>query len=239
MLDDKGDMDRSWHPIYEVTMGDADETFALLSGLLRRVGVHLAAVVLFVSDGAEWIWRRIAAALAEAGVPEERIRLVLDCYHASEYIAAALDLCKDMNAEKCEALRKELCKLLLTPGGPPQVIARLRQLGKGGRARKIHKKVDYLEKHLQHMPYAELKAEKLPIGSGIVESAVRRIINLRFKSASMCWRPDHLRPLLYLRAILKSGRWDTFMTAWLAGKHWLEPGIGASQRVPSPMAMAA
>jgi len=73
------------------------------------------------------------------------------------------------------------------------------------------------------MNYAALRDRKLPIGSGIVESAVRRVLNLRFKSASTCWRTDHLEPLLYLRAIAKSGRWDDFMRAWLDHAHWLQP----------------
>ena len=72
------------------------------------------------------------------------------------------------------------------------------------------------------MRYVELRAENLSIGSGVVESAVRRLNNLRFKAASMCWRADHLEPLLYLRAILKAGHWDLFFRSQLQRRHWLE-----------------
>lgn len=226
LLDDEGGTDRSWRPIYEVTLGDADETCALLLGLLRRIGAHLAAEVEFVADGAEWIWRRIEKVLADAGVIAERARLVLDYYHATEHISEAIELCKGLSADTRAVLFRAFRGLLLEPGGPSRVVARLRELARGRRGRGVSQAADYLERHLDHMRYADLRAESLPIGSGIVESAIRRLINLRFKSASMCWRPDHLLPLLYLRAILKAGWWDAFMRASLDGRHWLDPGAG-------------
>jgi hypothetical protein len=227
VLDQDGGTDRSWQPIYEVTLGDADQTFALLVGLLRLIGAHLAAQVVFVSDGAEWIWRRVAQALADAEVPTERVWLVLDYYHATEHISEALDRCKGLSANVRQATFHELCGLLLKPGGPAQVVARLRALARGRRGRTVNKEAEYLDQHIVHMRYFELRTAALPIGSGIVESAVRRLINMRFKSASMCWRTDHLLPLLYLRAILKAGRWDAFIVARLDGRHWLEPGVPA------------
>ena len=66
-----------------------------------------------------------------------------------------------------------------------------------------------------------MRAQALPIGSGVVESAVRRVVNLRFKSASMFWREDHLEPLLALRALLKSGRWEDFIQAEQQNRFWL------------------
>ena len=91
----------------------------------------------------------------------------------------------------------------------------------------INKEVRSLEGHLEDMHYAALREQKLPIGPWIVESAVRRV--LRFKSVSTCWRTDHLKPLLYLRAIAQAGRWDDFMTAWLDHTHWLQPQHPARQ----------
>ncbi len=150
---------------------------------------------------------------------------VLDYYHCIEDISDALQACKNLKTKEHSALFEELCRLLLRPDGPQQVIDRLRGLARGRRGKKvnINKEIRYLEGHLDHMRYAELRAEKVPIGSGVVESAVRRVLNLRFKAASICWSMDHLGPLLYLRAILKAGRWDDFMRARLQRRHWLAP----------------
>jgi hypothetical protein len=172
-------------------------------------------------------------------VEAERIHLVLDYYHATEHIADALGRCKTLSAVDRAAMLRKLGDLLLQPGGPSQVVAHLRTLARGRRAHAVNAEADYLERHLEHMRYAELRVLTLPIGSGIVESAVRRLINLRFKSASMCWRTDHLLPLLYLRAILKAGRWDAFVLASLQGKHWLTPGAPEQAVHAKPLRKAA
>ena len=223
VLDDEGELDRTWRPIYETTMGKADEVFTLLTGLLRLIGAHLAAEVIFVADGANWIWERLERLVKDAEIPPERVYMVLDFYHAAEHIAEALKSCKNIKNKERAALLQELCRMLLEPGGPQRVIMRLARLARGRRAAKVNKEISYLKDPLCHMEYAELRSKKVPIGSGVVESAVRRILNLRFKSASMCWRDDRLEPLLYLRAIIKSGRWDDAMTAWLKGRHWIPP----------------
>ena len=44
-----------------------------------------------------------------------------------------------------------------------------------------------------------------------MESAIRRIINLRFKGPSIFWRLDTVDDLMHLRAVFKSGRWDEMM----------------------------
>ena len=223
ILDEKGRRDHRWRPIYEVALGEADEVFLVLCGLLRLIGAYQADEVVFVSDGAEWIWNRVEQLFdpALAGLSRERVHLVLDYYHASEYIAKALKVCKNLNQERRGVLHRKFHKMLLEEDGPAEVLAQLKQFARGRRARKVNKSVAYLEGHLEHMKYAELREAHVPIGSGVVESTVRRVINLRFKNASMCWCKERLEPLMYLRAILKSGRWDDAMMSQLEGRHYL------------------
>lgn len=75
------------------------------------------------------------------------------------------------------------------------------------------------------MQYQRLRWVNHPIGSGTVESAIRRVINLRFKAASTVWKEETLQSLLPLRAIAKSGRWEDFFGAHLNGQHWLSVEI--------------
>jgi len=227
ILNDKGEADPSQRPIYEVTMASAEEVFELVTGLLRQLGAHLAQVVEFVSDGADWIWTRVDALMKAAEIPKDRVRLVLDYYHVSEHIGTALEACRDLSAEKRRARHEELNRLLLTPGGPQKVIEQLSSLARGRRAKAIRREIAYLKKHITHMRYAELRAEKLPIGSGVVESAIRRVINQRFKAASMSWLKENVEPLMYLRALLKAGRWDDLMSGVLDRRHWLSPPVAA------------
>ncbi len=59
-----------------------------------------------------------------------------------------------------------------------------------------------------HMLYKEIKDKKLPIGSGGVESGIRRVINLRLKGPGIFWHEDSVDAMLLLRSYYKAGRWN-------------------------------
>ena len=61
------------------------------------------------------------------------------------------------------------------------------------------------------MRYVTLEARQLSIGSGQVESAVRRVLNLRFKAPGSFWTETTGSGLMHLRAAFKAGRWDDVM----------------------------
>ncbi len=69
--------------------------------------------------------------------------------------------------------------------------------------------INYLEKHQDKMQYTEYEKNKLMCGSGIIESGIRRIINLRFKNASTFWQKELVEKLYFLRAAVLSKRWNT------------------------------
>lgn len=48
----------------------------------------------------------------------------------------------------------------------------------------------------------------LPIGSGGIESAVRRVVNLRLKGPSIYWKRENAEAMLFLRSYYKAGRWN-------------------------------
>ncbi len=69
----------------------------------------------------------------------------------------------------------------------------------------------YFEANAKRMQYQTFKPAGLPCGSGCIESAVRRIINLRLKSAGTFWKREMAECFLFLRAQLLSGRWLIFL----------------------------
>lgn len=221
VLTDEGKLDPKIPPIYEADLGNADQVFDLLAGLLRLIGAHMASEIVFVSDGADWIWDRVGRLVERAGLDPERVHKILDFYHASEHVSDALKACKNLSDKERKAKHKALCRTLLEPDGIEQVIRELSELARGRRGKRVNKEIRYLRKHVAHMQYAAWKAANVPIGSGVVESAIRRVINLRFKAASTFWREDHLAALLYLRCALKAGRWDALILAHLRDQHWL------------------
>src|SRR5467141_583604 len=63
-------------------------------------------------------------------------------------------------------------------------------------------------KNQSRMTYAKLMAMKLPIGSGAIESTVRRVVNLRLKGPSIFWCRASAEAILLLRSYYKAGRWN-------------------------------
>lgn len=66
----------------------------------------------------------------------------------------------------------------------------------------------YLERHREHIDYAAYKALGLPLGSGMVESACKWLIQQRFKGVGMRWSEDGFNHLLHLRLAWVNGRFD-------------------------------
>ena len=77
-------------------------------------------------------------------------------------------------------------------------------------------RIEYFQFHQTRMQYPSFQDEGLPIGSGVVESGVRRIINLRLNGTSMFWQPDRAEQILYLRCQVKSGQWENFVKSTLS-----------------------
>jgi len=67
-----------------------------------------------------------------------------------------------------------------------------------------------------------IKNENLPIGSGAMESSIRRVINMRLKGAATYWLKENAEGMLMLRSYFKSGRWNMLKRLALSSKHLLE-----------------
>ncbi len=205
-------------PLYDVLINDANATFSLLVGYLRMLGAAYAEVIEFVADGADWIWDRIDEMSIQAEIPESKLVQVLDFYHGSEHLSEAVELLGNVPKKERQKLYKELRHILRhDKDGISKVIKRLKQLGEEHKVEEMEKALVYFEKHLDRMQYASFDAMKLPVGSGQVESAVRRVINLRFKGPGIFWKEQRVEVLMHLRACFKSGRWDELINRLLSG----------------------
>lgn len=58
------------------------------------------------------------------------------------------------------------------------------------------------------MNYSKARWAKMPTGSGTMESAIRRVVNLRLKGAGIFWHEDHAEQMLLLRTDYKSKHWQ-------------------------------
>jgi hypothetical protein len=218
ILDEQGQPDRLRLPLYDVLIGDAEAVWALLIGYLRLLGTAYADVVEFIADGAEWIWKRVERLRTLAEIPPSTLVEVLDFYHASQYLSETIATDRCMSKAQCRALYKRLRHALrYQVDGVEVVTEALHALAITRRGKALTRALRYLEVHAHRMRYVTLEARKLPIGSGQVESAVRRVINLRFKAPGSFWTERTVSGLMHLRAAFKAGRWNEVRLEVLTG----------------------
>jgi hypothetical protein len=218
ILDAQGQPERLGLPLYDALIGDAEATWALVIGYLRLLGAAHAEVVEFIADGAEWIWDRTERLTRLAEIPAAKLVEVLDFYHASQYLYETIATDRRLSKAQRQALYKRLRHALRHQAdGVEVVMEELRALATTRRDKAITRALRYVEAHAHRMRYVTLEARKLSIGSGQVESAVRRVINLRFKAPGSFWTETTVSGLMHLRAAFKAGRWDEGMIGVLTG----------------------
>src|SRR5437763_3470242 len=190
------------------------ETFGRLATVeTHRRGTETAGVVCAVVDGAEWEQGFIALHRPDA------VR-ILDWGHAVEYLAAAAQAAYGAGTVRAQTWLAQQ-RHALTHDDPHTVLAALRALQEevaaplttdgteatGPRA-VITRSLEYLEKRLAQIQYAAFAAQGYPRGSGSVESANKLVVQARLKGAGMRWARAHVNPLVALRTVACSDRWD-------------------------------
>jgi hypothetical protein len=178
---------------------------------IHRRGTEKAGEVAAVNDGADW----------EQGFVDyhrpDAVR-ILDWGHSAEHLSAAAQAVFGAGtAETSEWLGVQLKEL--KHGDPEKVLNGLRGLRDGlltqegcrrdnGALKAVTGSLEYLEKRRDQIRYAEFLAAGLPIGSGAVESGNKLVVESRLKGSGMHWARGHVNPMVALRNVVCSDRWD-------------------------------
>ena len=186
--------------------GDIDALQRRLWLEALRQGIMHASQVVWLSDGARGLWRLFDERFTAYAIG------VLDFYHAAQQLwksaAAWLD------GRTTQARRWfGWARHRLRHGNPDGVLADLADAleveGLPATARDTVRTVyAYLERHHDHINYAAYKALGLPLGSGMVESACKWLIQQRFKGVGMRWSEDGFNHLVHLRLTWVNGRFE-------------------------------
>ena len=214
-MDERGRMKKGTKPIIDGTFGGPDEILEVMAMRLHQVGAAQAEVVAFRCDGAPWIWDRLEWVIRRVGLKKEQVSKGLDWCHAVHHISLAL---APLVAEAGE--RKRLFKMLrkwLKAGSWRKVVDELMRLtvdaedAKSADTSSVWTAIDYLERHGEegHLDYATYRRRGLPLGSGAIESTIRRVVNLRMKGNGISWKEANAEGMLALRGLVVSGRWKT------------------------------
>lgn len=172
-----------------------------------RQGVLSARTVAWLSDGGPGLWGLFAARFARSAIG------ILDFYHAAQNLWKGASAWLDGRTKRArqwfvtarhrlrhgglEEVLADLTAALATDGLPASARATLTNL------------YVYLDTHRDHLDYERFQALGLPLGSGLVESTCKWLIQQRFKGVGMRWSEDGFNHLLHLRLAWINGRFDT------------------------------
>jgi hypothetical protein len=210
--DKKGRMVKGSRPVIDGTLQGPDVLIELVAFHLHRLGAAQAQVVTFAADGAPWIWARLDWVIAEVKLDPNRVVEVLDWCHAVHHLSlalAALGLTEDRRAAEYSRLR-----VLLKAGQSAMVIAALEALAVGQPADSVvWRELGFLSRHeaAGRLRYKCFRCRGVPLGSGAIESTIRRVINLRLKGTSIFWTEENAEAVFQLRAAVVSGRWEEIL----------------------------
>lgn len=217
-IDQHGRRDRKVKAVIDGTLGTADDVAALLIGHLRLVGAQNAEHVRFTADGGSWIWNRTDEIRKAVGIPRERWSEQLDLYHAVEYLGRLIKPLSPDRIDRGTWLAE--AKLNLLTGDLDELLVAIRSLPKHDDL-KVDAALAYFEKHRERLDLMFSRPDGQPMGSGAVESAVRRVINLRLKGNGIFWLREHAECVIHLRAHLLAGRWSELVKRTLNRPAWM------------------
>lgn len=157
--------------------------------------------LVFINDGAKWIWHWIEAEYPDA-------LQILDFYHAKEHLGTFANFYFRDKIEREKWI--ETIGETLKKRGVQEVMDIVRKLPK--RTQTVEKEksklLNYCTNNFKRMNYPAFIKNGLLIGSGAIEAAHRTISQKRLKQSGQRWTKHGAQNVLNLRALNKSNRWS-------------------------------
>ena len=186
---------------YFSRLADARQFEHLSLSEIHRRGIGKAEHVAAVMDGAEWL-----QSLIDYHCPSA-LR-ILDFPHAGQRFGEiAQSIWGEGSPKGSQWTKKRLHQL--KHQGPTRILRQLKLLAEHAPENEIlSQNLAYLEKRQAQMQYPHYQNHHWPIGSGMVESANKLVVEARLKGAGMHWKRENVNPMLALRNIVCNNRWD-------------------------------
>jgi len=207
------EVDAKGHPIrkedstsYIGSFEPAAEFGLLLRQEAQRRGMAQATQLIFIGDGAAWVWE-----LARVNFPTAI--LILDFYHAAQHLHGLVEAF--LGKENGEGKKRlKLWKRWLLKDQAAQVVSQAKaELGRALDIEEATKEIAYLENNLERMSYGTFRKAGYFIGSGVIEAGCKTVVGKRMKNSGMFWSEEGGQGVLDLRCTLLSDRLDIFCQA--------------------------
>ena len=187
---------------YFCDIAGAEEFGKLLWATGCAVGADYARLLVFICDGAVWIWNLIAHYFPNA------IQIV-DWYHAEDRLKRIAEEAFSNPDERqvwLESVTEDLWQ-----GSVELVIEACQPLAKKSNLAK--QALSYYSNNIERMRYAQFRAQGFLIGSGVIESGCKQIVTQRLKLPGAQWHLDGAILIAKARSAWLSGNWQKLVSA--------------------------
>jgi hypothetical protein len=168
------------------------------TGMQRRAPI--AKEIIFVADGAEWIWNLVQTHYPKAVQ-------IIDWFHAAEHLTPVAESVHG-TADERRAWLKQM-RTALWDGRLDHVIATCAAQARPGCTNDpAQAAAQYFSNNRQRMDYPTYRAKDYQIGSGTMESGCKQVGMQRLKVPGATWDKAGARYVAKARAALLSDQWD-------------------------------
>ena len=198
----EGTVLRAKNKRYFCDIDQAEQFGKLLWATACVVGADRARILVFICDGAVWIWNLISHYFPNA-------IQILDWYHAEDRLKRIAEEAFSNLAERqawLAGVTEELWQ-----GNVEAVIAACQMLAKVSKLAK--QSLAYYSDNIERMHYAQFRAAGYLIGSGVIESGCKQIVTQRLKLPGAQWKLDGAILTAKARAAWLSGNWQSLVSA--------------------------
>lgn len=193
-----GTVFRTTHHQYYCDIAHVDEFGKLAWATGCQVTADLVAELIFVCDGATWIWELVAHYYPKA------VQIV-DWYHAEDRLKRLADIIFSSPAEHQQWLA-QVTDALWQGQVEEVVLACNRFASTYDEARQA---VTYFSNNLHRMRYDQFRTHGYLIGSGTIESACKQIVTQRLKRSGAQWLVEGAVLTAKARSAWLSNQWHT------------------------------
>jgi len=207
-FDDNGKKIKTINPIIDGSCGNMDDFFDLLKQHLVQINLSEASEIIFCADNGPGIWPRTEKLIKDLEL--HTAKRIIDYTHAKQNInevVSTISKALKLSEKKTGKLSRQIKELLWN--GSICKIADLvikKLSGKRNALKVAIKKLDnYFGDHSKFQ-YKTFQDSGLPTGSGTIESAIRRVINLRIKGTGTFWKKKNAENIIFLRSLVLTGK---------------------------------
>ncbi len=204
------EVDAEGHPVrkedstsYVGSFEEAAEFGLLLRQEARRRGLGRAAKVVFIGDGAAWVWE-LARVNFPGAIP------ILDFYHALQHVHELVEALWGRDTPEGQKASRRWKNWLLKDKANRIVSQAKEQLARALDTEQAQSQIGYLENNLERMSYGTFRKAGYFIGSGVVEAGCKTVVGKRMKCSGMFWSEEGGQGILDLRCAFLSNRLDAF-----------------------------